>query len=459
MIGSRSHLLCITLTPGSAHIVEAKRAGQGAQLIRHSTLDLVPGADLDAPAGLGSALAQHLKQQGYGSRHAVIGLCPRWVLARQRMVPPADSESMRGIVSLQIEREFAGSSSTMTFDYLANQAGDDAAQTALLLAGARSSVLRQIEQAAIAAGLQLDGITATPIAAATGLSGTVVLVEPGVSAVMRVQGGRVIAMASCNAEPGTLAEQQGRTKLIADVSRCLLQLPGETVGEAVTLLLPDTVSQADAQALADEAAQRLGVAGVTAQQADSAELLANHALQSGVKTIDFLHSRLTPPRQSRVSPAMRWAIRAAVLVLLIGGLGVYFWFDATSRRDDLQAEYDAIKDKAEQLEQVRNDLKLTEGWYDKRPPVLDCMLELTRTFPTQGEIRVETLILNDDMTGRVDCTAEDRTTMDHYFSAMRSAAALADVNPGGVRPAGGRSNWIDFPVTFRFDADAERGQP
>ena len=94
-------------------------------------------------------------------------------------------------------------------------------------------------------------------------------------------------------------------------------------------------------------------------------------------------------------------------------------------------------------------------WYDKRPPALDCLLELTRTFPLEGEIRVETLTLRDDMTGSIECSAEDRTTLDRYFSKMKQSESLKQINLGSVRPAGGQSTWINFPIAFEFDANAK----
>jgi len=85
------------------------------------------------------------------------------------------------------------------------------------------------------------------------------------------------------------------------------------------------------------------------------------------------------------------------------------------------------------------------------------MLALTRTFPSEGEIRVETLTLSEANEGLIDCAAEDRRTMDDYFERMQSFEALRAINRGSVRPSGGNGTWIDFPIAFRFDASAARG--
>lgn len=450
----RSYLLSIALTPTSARLAEVKRSGDGVQVLRQSTLLFAPDAGLAEPAALGAALAEHFKSQGYSTTHAVVGLCPRWVLTRHKSVPPADADAMRGIVNLQIEREFAASSAEMSFDYLHDAPTGDQ-QSPLLLAAVRSTVLRQVEQALLSAGLKLEAITPTTLAASPQRSGTVVLVEQGVAGVMRVRGGRVMGLVSCPVPTDGLGDEKARSRFLADLSRCMLQLPGGEADDGVTLLLPDSVSQADAQQLNDAAAERFGQAD--AEQADAAVLLAGYAMRSGGSIIDFTESRLAPPPPQRFSATTQWAIRAALVVILIGGAVAYLWFDATSHRDALQAEYDAIKDKAAELEAVRANIRKSEGWYDKRPPALDCLLELTRTFPKRGEIRVETLSLNGNMTGEIECTAEDWETMDSYFRGMQRSTDLLELDLGAVRSTGGRSNWIDFPIAFRFDKAAKGG--
>lgn len=235
---NRSHLLCISLAPGQANLAEVKRTGDRAKILRQSTLETASVGGLDQPAALGAALAEHLASNGYTTRHAVIGLCPRWVLARNKQVPPADPDAIRGIVNLQVEREFGGSASEMSFDYLLGETHSGAANASLLLVGVRKSVLQQVEQAALAAGLKIESITGTTLAAASGRTGTVVLVEPGVAGVMRVDNGRVAGMTSCPVDPTALGGSTGRSRLLADVSRCMLALPTGGDGDGLTFLLP-----------------------------------------------------------------------------------------------------------------------------------------------------------------------------------------------------------------------------
>ncbi|MBX2851260.1 MAG: hypothetical protein KTR15_05900 [Phycisphaeraceae bacterium] len=452
MPSQRSHLLCITLTPSSADLAEVRRSGSGVQVIRRSTLAFPDSIGMDQPAALGKALAEHIEQTGYTERHAVIGLCSRWVLTRHKRVPPADADTMRGICNLQIEREFAGSAAEMTFDYQLAEGVDAENRSPLLLAGIHAKILRQVEQIADAAGLKADAITPATLAAANGQNGVVIQVEHGAAGVMRVSNAEVVALASCPADPSRLDDPEAQERLLSDLSRSVLQLPGDEGGSGVSLMLPTSVGADDARALADALAERVGKVGLIAS--DPAVLLAIYATEPSTAMIDFAASRLRPPKQSRVSPSMRWAIRAAAIVLLIIGVAGYLWMDATSHRDGLQAQYDTIKDKAESLDQVRADANLASVWYDKRPQTLDAMLELTRTFPSRGEIRVETLTLRADMSGQIDCSAEDRETMDDYFSKMQESRALLQINRGSVRPVGGNSTWINFPIAFSFDPAA-----
>lgn len=457
MSTNRSTLLGVTLTPTSADLAEVRRDGKGTQVLRRSTMVFTPDSGLDQPAKLGAALSDHLEANGYATRHAVLGLCPRWVLTRLKKVPPADADAIRGIVNLQIERDFVGSASDMAFDYLLGDTPPDATDGPLVLAGVREAVLSQAQQAAQAAGLRIEAITPTTFAAAGNRSGTVVLVEDGVAGVLRVSAGTVEALASCQADTASLHDSAARGRVLSDLSRCVMQMPGGSVDEGLTLILPTTIAEADAHQLAAEAKERFG--SVELKHADPAALLAEHAMAPGKGLIRFNESRLAPPKRSKVSPRTMWALRAAVVALLVGGTGLYLWNDATSRRDALQAELDAISNTADELATIQSDAQLAAGWYDKRPPALDCLLELTRTFPKQGEIRVETLTLRGEMIGQIDCAAADRETMDAYFTQMQRSESLLKINRGPVRPSGGNSTWIDFPIAFRFDAKAKGATP
>lgn len=459
MPSQRSHLLSITLTPTTADIAEAKRTASGAQIAQRSTLVYPDGVGLSDPAALGAALADHLKATGYGTRHAVIGLCPHWVLARHKNVPPADTEALRGIVNLQIEREFASSMADMAFDYMTGKPNPDSETRPLLIVGVRRSLLQQVEQAANTAGLKVQAITPTSFAAIHQPieDGTAVLFEPGFMGVMRVQGGSIVGLTSSPVDTAALNDAQSRLRILTDLSRCMLQLQSADSAGSLTLLLPPSVAQADAKALTDAAAERFG--DVQTRSADATALLAEFAMHASETMADLKGSRLAPPKLPKLSPTKRWVIRAAAIVLLVSGTAGYLWLDTTARRDALRAEYDAIQAKAADLEAMHQNTREAEGWYDTRPPVLEVMLELTRTFPKQGEIRVETMTVRDDLTCQIECTAEDRQTMDDYFSRMRRSKALLNVDPGAFRPAGGKSTWIDLPIAFRFDPKAIGGQP
>ena len=457
MTTNRSTLLGVALTPTSADLVEVRRDSKGAKVLRRSKLTFMPDAGLDQPAKLGAALAEHLAANGYTTRHAVIGLCPRWVLTRLKQVPPADRDAIRGIVNLQIERDFSGSTSDMAFDYLLGETPAGSTDVPLVLAGVRKTVLDQAQQAAQSAGLRIESITPTAFAAATKHSGTVIQIEDGVAGVLQVRDGMIKALASCQADTGALHNPAARGRLLADLSRCVMQLPGGAADGGVRMITPTSIADADVQQLLADAEERFG--SVQAVQADAASLLAEHATDPGVSLIQFNDSKLAPPKRRAVSPRTKWALRAATLAILIGGTGLYLWNDATSRRDALQAELDAISQTAEELGTIQSDTVLAAGWYDKRPSALDCLLELTRTFPKEGEIRVETLTLRGEMIGQIDCAASDRETMDTYFTQMQQSDSLFKINRGPVRPSGGNSTWIDFSVAFRFDAKAKGATP
>jgi Tfp pilus assembly PilM family ATPase len=453
----RTTILAIAFTPTSADVAEVRRAGKRVEVLGHTRYAFPPSIGLDQPAVLGEALAEHLQANGISARHAVVGLCPQWVLARRIQVPPTDRDAIRGIVNLQIERGFAGSASEMAFDYWLGAATAGGNEAPLVLAGARKKIVQQAEQAVAAAGLRVEAVTPTAFAAATDRRGVVVQLEDGVAGVVAMRDNAIEALASCPVDLARLDESASRKQLLDDLTRCTMQLSGSAARDGVTLILPTTLADADVERLAEEAQERFDAVNI--ERADAPTLLARHALATGGSAIRLNDSKLDRPPRRTMSPRVKWALRAAVVTLLIAATGLYLWTDATARRDALQSELDAIRSTADELAQLQRDTSLASQWYDKRPPALECMLELTRTFPQQGAIRVETLTLREDMSGQIDCTASDRDTMDMYFNQMQASDALLNINRGPVRPSGGNSTWIDFSVAFRFDPKAKGQTP
>lgn len=463
--------LGLALGPDRAYVAEVRRARGGDVVTRQAVLPLTPGADLDSPAGLGAALSALLKAEGFKANHVAIGLCSRWVLASPRTMPPLQDEALVSAVRLQIERDYAGGRDDLVFDF--TEPTPPNGQRKLVLMGTQRKRLQQAIQAALAAGLRVTYAmpTALAVAVGAGTDGGTGATGPGAeapsargepqslcialeddgAALVHLKGGRCHGLTSIPFDPAALDDDAaaGPAPWAQALARSADALG---VGSASPILI-NSAQLNDAQLQQARAALTPAMGTMTAAAANPAAAVATAALRRSVG-VNFTRPRLMQKAKRSLPSAVQWAIRAAVFLLLIVAAVGYLWFEAQNELTQLQDDYAAIKDQADRLAQVQADTSAMAGWYDDRPPVLDCLLELTRTFPRSGRIWVTALTLDEDAAGTLNCKAADERTMYQYLNAMKASPHLADVQLQVRQTTDREGQTVRFDVTFRYEPDA-----
>src|SRR5688572_13517726 len=75
-------------------------------------------AQFEPPAdNPGEALSRFLRENGFSASQAVVGLPAKWIVAREKDIPPADSEMAADVLRLQAERLFSSELKDLIFDY------------------------------------------------------------------------------------------------------------------------------------------------------------------------------------------------------------------------------------------------------------------------------------------------------------------------------------------------------
>lgn len=454
------------MTVGRDRLVLADvRPGRGGAVVRHRVeLAFEVGRGLDQPDKLGAALAELMKREGIKPGRVALGLSTRWVLASPRTLPPVADAALVGAVRLQIERDYAGGRDELVFDYteptpLPVPGANGSRQ--LVLVGTQRKRLQQATAAATAAGLTVTHAMPTGLALAEGACAPgstpgsptpddtntlVIALENDGAAFVHLKQGRCYGLSSCAFDPASITATEDST---ADWARAIQRNAAAAVAEGATVRVIDAASLTDEQRTAAEGALSELLGPVTLTRLDPAAAAAQATFRDPA-TINFTRPRLAVKGRRKLPPAAAWAIRAAVLVLLVGGTVGYLWYDAASDLKELEENYAAIADQAEQLQQLREDTRAVAGWYDQRPPVMDCLLELTQTFPKQGRIWVTSLSLDADASGTLSCKAQDEATMFAYLNAMKQSPNLVDVQLQGSRDTDREGTTVSFEVIFKY---------
>ena len=451
MAKKHTQLLAISLTEKTVQVAQVRGSGGSATQGKRSSFACDSGLLFESPERWGAQLADHLAREGYTAKHAAVGLSARWILPRVIRVVKTDAAATAGIVRLQIEKDFAGGQGDLVFDY--QEAGDRAGQRNLLLVGLPARRLDKIRKAFDAAGLSLCSLSATALdIAAAQNDGLCIVLEHGNATLVNKQAGHCIHCASVACDVEVLSEQSGRDPLARSVARVATTTLGWDRDQADAYLV-DAVTLEDARRaqVAKALAQQLG--SCDAQPTDPTRHIAQALGQPN--SINLLDSRLALRPTRQMPSYAKWLVRAAVLLLLVGGVVGYLWVDANRKRDDLQTQFDAIHDSAQRLEAVHQDTRIAKPWFDDRPAVLDCLLELTHTFPVRGRIWVTGLSLDDATGGVLNCRADDEQTMWRYLHAMSASESLTDVVLRQQDNGGRAETDLVFEVTFTYRRPAQ----
>ncbi|MFB3894068.1 MAG: hypothetical protein ACE15C_18830 [Phycisphaerae bacterium] len=472
--------LGLAVTEQGITAVEVGPSGGGRAVLHTAVLPFSKDLGLDQPEKLGKELRQALRRGGFTASRCLAGVAATWLAAREKILPAADEESLRGILSIATEREFASGPQELAFDFAvsgSDKGGDPNRDTSRLgtpvvamLAAMPRRMVDQLEAMARAAGVSLTGITSSATALAMATDGQVppsgrlvlCLLPHGVEMVVQAPGApRMVRHLPIHMEKGGPAVAE----LTGELRRMLALAPAGT-GELRELLVWDCVglerSQAESIGKGLDMPSRvcgleadIGVSG-NSSGTPGGVLIQAAALAGGAgqaPVIDFLHSRLAPRKQARFSKRTRLAAIAAAAVIAAGAFLVYEWQAKESELAGLQAQLNKSKDSVKQAREVTDRVKFADGWYDHRPKFLDCLLAITQAFPEDGRVWAVNLTIRENMdvslTGKA---TTDRAAMD-VLDRLRSDPRMANVKPGPIGPSGAGgpgAKEVSFSVNLNF---------
>src|SRR5687767_14801359 len=154
---ANSSFLGIAIGERSLAVVEVS-ASRGAWEVRRC-------AQFDPPAeNPGEAFGAFLREKRFSASQAVVGLPAKWIVAREKGIPPADETMAADVLRLQAERLFSSELKDLIFDY-AGTPDPNAPGKVLLLAMPRQQLDRAVAMLETA-GLTVAGVLPSTLALA-----------------------------------------------------------------------------------------------------------------------------------------------------------------------------------------------------------------------------------------------------------------------------------------------------
>ncbi|MCY2931853.1 MAG: pilus assembly protein PilM [Planctomycetota bacterium] len=420
------------------------------RLERAAVMPLPPTARPEEPEALGLALKGFLRERGFSARRCVIALEAGLLATKEKRLPEAAAGNLAEILRLAAEQDFAGGEEELAFDYVPAPRGP--VTNVLLVAAPRRSIDQSV-QTARAAGLAVAGVTAsaTALAGACGAG-------PERIVLATAKDGSELVMESSGGVP--LVRRLAPGPLEAQLQRALAAGGGAGATELLVWgqeALDETARGPLAQSLrlavrAGRFPLDLGLEGTVG---DGGEGLAGAAAaaRAGARgetlAPDFLHSRLARATKSRIGRPAVWGMVAGVCVVAAMVWYVMDWRRSQSEIDDLQRQVAALEAPVKTAQGSIERTGFARGWFDQRPPILDCLRAVTRAFP-EDRIWATRVEVHEDLTVSLAGKAAGKEMALLLVDRLNAGPSAMKAEAQYIRLAGQNSQDVAFVINIRM---------
>ncbi len=440
-----------------------------------NTAEFVFPEDLsfNKPETLGQALGRFLRENGLSAKKAIIGLPAKWLLIREKTLPPSSADALAGIIKIQAEHEFSLDLADMVLDYAKRE--DAVESKSLLLVAVLRKTMDRMVKAVQTAGLRVVSVTASSMALTDVFRFQMLPASPRYLLYIRPDYAELLELKSRTVRSIIYIDRDleaGVASFVSELRRIISFTQNTLESEAPEgLLVWDAalLGQEDLDDLREGLSSLVDVVDGSAfpvidkfafsgeaEQALFAVPAALGQLTRGEKrpAIDLLNSRMSLKKTRIEKRQIMWAT----------AIGFTLIFCCLMLILDLQRDKEEVVFLRNRLEAMSEDIWVAEdivqkvgmarGWYSGRPRILDCLRELTGAFPEQGRIWATNLALNENMRGIVSGKATDEQYVLEVLDKLKDNPSFSDVQMVHMRENGRSSQEISFSINFAF---ANRG--
>jgi len=461
-------ILGLAFEQDSVLAAEVRISGDKAEL-RHVAEFRYPGdVSLEDPETLGKDLREFLHNEGFSAKHAVLGLPARWLVAREKKVPPTYNRSVASVLRLQAEREFSSPTEDMMMDYV--DLGDPAQSRPVLLVAAKRSRVNQALAVAHTAKLKVKAVTASVVAlAAASRNGSasghcVVHVRPR-GAELAVEDGtgfhmvQHLPIGSSGLEGSELSNRLRRALALMPQDYFSNGRAELEVWDGTGTLSTEQTVQAGDVSLKLESEDGLAGVGVSTDRIGThvqpgryaaAAALALAGAKAKLRLIDFTHSHLTARRSRLPSKNILWGAAIGLAVIIASVILVLEWradvqelAELESRLKDMQPEIKEANALVEKVSSARN-------WYRGNPKFLGVLRELTLCFPEEGTIWASSVLVQQDMRSVVTGNAVDKQSVFEVLDKLKQRDSFLGAKLLYVRQGESNHGTVSFALSFTF---------
>jgi len=422
---------------------------------------------------VGFLLNQFLRQNHFNAIEAVIGFPAKWLIVCKKEIPPTNAEMMNDIITLQAERELSMDFNDLVFDYID---GNGSAQNrGFLLVATLREKMDRIVAITRAAGLKVLSVTSSSMALTAGCSE----LNPAARYMLylRPHYAELLVENSagfCSLKHLAWTESIGDDpdKIVESLSRELRQfasiIPDKTgVSKADTLLLWDGAGMGPelGRKLRHQLSGSLQICDGYHESVMSKTILSEQAangrfaaaihlvlssIQSESPTIDFLNSRISPRQKNSRQRKIVWTTLLVVTLLLYGFSMLWDWKNDKQEILTLTKRLEEMKEDIVSAQDFVDKVSFARNWYSGRPGFLNCLRELTLSFPEEGSIWVTSLAMRENMRGIISGKSRGEASVLEVLDKLKANRAFSNVKMLYMRETSRNSQDVSFAIDFVF---------
>jgi len=480
-----SQFLGLAVGDKSIACVELAIAGDHRE-VRHAATFLLEEGALNASrtAATGQAFTAFLRKNGFAASRAVVGVPARWLLAVERDLPPVAEAAASAMLRLQAERLGVSETGEMVFDYAGH--ADTSAAKKVLLVGIPKNKLSAIDAVLDAAKIDILAVAPSSLTLACSDSDadasghTIILSRQGAELVLCSHGTpRLLRHITTPTSGATGPVALG--PLASELSRTLAMSGGNgngAAGKSRGVVLWDGVGLSK-----DQFTDLSNRSGSTVNPGNAASMLRVSASTSNGSTasttaavaageyapaialalagadrrklpLDFKRSRLSPPKVKRISNTTLYGSIAGVLAL--AGL-IWLYVSVSNLESEALDVNTKIKNLVGEVKTADASIATTNygrAYFDKRTPVLDCLLEITRTLRPEDPLWANGFSIKSNGTITLSGRAANQEIVNEVVKRLLANKRFSKVSTGNMtmEPAKGREPAsVTFNISFTYN--------
>jgi hypothetical protein len=413
-------------------------------------------------------LKAFLRTNHFTSKHAVIGIPLKWIVAKEMTAPAAANEAVAGMLGIQAERAFSLNANELIFDYHGSTSTSEPSRVMLL--AARRQMIEHIKEMAASAGLHLQAVTVSALA----FSGSAdssrahfgLYARPAYCEFWSQSNGRLHAVRHIPI-PSTNGSGPDHTDVLTSaIQKQVMLTPqqDQTPPYEVTLydasgLSTSVISRLDKQlrpqiTLSDG---RSSVLAGTSGQGEHAEAIAAAAVaMAAARTagpqVDFLNPRIGIKKVDHRKKAITYIAGGVAACVLIVGLIALDWHLKTSQIASYKAQLEEAKPQIDNAKLVVDRVAYAKSWLSQEPKFLERMRELTLMFPQKpNSAWVGNLTLTERTGGSLTGKSSDQATaLDIIRQLREDKKFFTDIQRNYLRQT---KEGFEYSINFKFAGD------